>query len=53
MHFDVFDPDGRYLGRVRSEIPLLCPLIAGSHLYALTIDELSVQYVVRFRIEGR
>jgi sugar lactone lactonase YvrE len=52
---DVFDPEGRYLGRVR--LPFLAgyfrPLIVGDRIYAITQDELEVPYVVRARIVGR
>lgn len=51
--FDVFDPDGRYLGRVSTDVRLARPVITGTHLVAVTLDELGVSYVVRFRIEGR
>ena len=60
--FDVFDPDGGYLGRVRSPVPLatnptpgqrLPPLIRGPHVYGVHVDTLGVQSVVRLRIEGR
>lgn len=51
--FDVFDPEGRYLGRIHGDVPVLRPLITGSHVYAITVDDLGVQYVVRLRIEGR
>lgn len=51
--FDVFDPAGRYLGRMRSVVPLARPIITGSHVYGLTTDELGVPYVVRLRIQGR
>lgn len=51
---DVFDPDGRYLGRMRlpfalSRRPL--PLIQESVLYGVTEDELEVPFVIRARIE--
>jgi sugar lactone lactonase YvrE len=52
---DVFDPEGRYLGRVRLPFPVgyLRPLIVGDRIYAITQDELEVPYVVRARIVGR
>lgn len=50
---DVFDPDGRFLGTVRlpfaAEMAPL-PLIRDSMFYAVTKDELGVQYVVRAKI---
>ncbi len=54
--FDVFDPQGRYLGRARSEFAVwqYRPVVVrGTRLYALTTDEDAVQYVVRAEIVGR
>ncbi len=54
--FDVFDPEGRYLGSVRSDVtlPLYQPLlIRRDLLYAVVTDELDVPHVVRMKIEGR
>ncbi len=49
---DVFDPEGRYLGRVELPFPLHGrPVIRGDVLLAVTQDELEVPYVVRARIE--
>jgi hypothetical protein len=51
---DVFDPIGRYLGRVRLPFALSrrpYPLIRGSTLVGVTEDELEVPFVVRARIE--
>lgn len=51
---DVFDPEGRYLGRVSLPFKLQSspwPVITDRHLYAVTEDDLGVQYVVRGRIE--
>jgi sugar lactone lactonase YvrE len=53
---DVFDPEGRYLGQVRSgaELRAFHPfLVRGDRLYVVETDELDVPYVVRYRIEGR
>jgi hypothetical protein len=49
--FDVFDPGGRYLGAVR--LPFThnsVPIFRNNALYAVTVDELEVPYVVRARI---
>lgn len=51
---DVFDPDGRYLGSVH--LPFVfarapSPIITDRYIYAVTEDDLEVQYVVRARIE--
>lgn len=56
--FDVFDPEGRYLGQVRSDVAIVGwmvrPRIVGDRLYAITRDTTTdVAYVVRARIEGR
>lgn len=51
--FDVFDPDGRYLGPVRSPFPLVtspAPIIREGVLWAVTRDELEVPYLVRARV---
>jgi len=50
---DVFDPPGRYLGRVRLPFRLLSepyPLFRDDRVYAITRDEFDVPYVVRSRI---
>lgn len=48
---DLFDPEGRYLGRRVVNAPIQGaspgPVIRGDHLYAVTHDELGVQYVLR------
>ncbi len=50
--FDVFDPGGRYLGRVRSTFPIVgTPVFRGDRLYAVTTDADGIPYVVRARIE--
>jgi hypothetical protein len=54
--FDIFDPEGRYLGKLRSPFPVspAAPLLMrGNTIVAVTQDELGVGYVVRARIEGR
>ena len=49
--FDIFDPDGRYLGAVRLPFTLPgSPIFRDGALYAVTVDELEVPYVVRARI---
>lgn len=54
--FDVFDPEGRYQGRVT--VPLenasaYSMLIRGNHIYAIAQNDDGVPQVVRMRIEGR
>jgi len=51
--FDIFDPEGRYLGRATSDVPLgwRTPVFRGDTVYAVITDSLDVPYVVRARIE--
>ena len=54
--WDLFEPEGRYLGRVTRPEGLQIyprPVIHGSRMYAVVEDELEVPYVVRYRIVGR
>ncbi|HXF95250.1 MAG TPA: 6-bladed beta-propeller [Gemmatimonadales bacterium] len=49
--FDVFDPDGRYLGRARANVRLAGqPVFRGDYLHATTEDESGIPYVIRARI---
>jgi hypothetical protein len=53
---DVFDPEGRYHGRVT--IPIAVPegmplLVRGDRIYAVTMNDAGVPQVVRYRLEGR
>jgi sugar lactone lactonase YvrE len=51
---DVFDPEGRYHGRMTLPVTSLAePLIRGQHIYTMTLNESGVPQVVRFRIQGR
>jgi len=53
---DVFDPEGRYLGRVPTGLPVPAspvPVIRGDRFYAVLRDDLDIQYVARLRIQGR
>lgn len=48
--FDVFAPDGRYLGAVRPEVRIELtprPVLRGDTVWAVTKDELEVPYVVK------
>lgn len=52
--FDVFEPDGRYLGMVRAPEGFSMnptPVARGDTVWAVVLDELEVPYVVRFRIQ--
>jgi sugar lactone lactonase YvrE len=51
--FDVFEPDGRYLGVVRTPDEFQTsppPVIRGDTVWAVTRDSLDVQRVVRYRV---
>ena len=51
--FDVFEPDGTYLGTVVAPgdfHPYVPPVFDGDHVWAVTRDELDVERVVRYRI---
>jgi hypothetical protein len=53
---DVFDPDGRYHGRVTLPIPVMegMPLVVrGDRIYTVAVSDAGVPQVVRYRIEGR
>ena len=55
--YDVFDPNGRYLGEVPASTFVLSwpapPVFRDDHVYGFTLDQLQVPYLVRQRIEGR
>jgi sugar lactone lactonase YvrE len=53
--FDIFDPDGRYLGPIVADFSSssYSPLIIGDSFYTVTRDELEIPYLVRARIVGR
>lgn len=56
LAFDVFDPEGRYVGRVAlpaNVTRIYTPVVRGDRLYAVTLDEMEVPQVVGFRLEGR
>ncbi len=51
--FDVFDPEGRYLGRAISAVPIQSsplPTFTADAVYGVSVDELEVPYVVRLDI---
>jgi sugar lactone lactonase YvrE len=53
--WDVFDPDGRYLGQITLPFTLVrypIPLFRDGMIYGVTEDELEVPYVVRARIDA-
>ena len=51
--WDLFEDDGTYLGQVRAPDgfrPHPEPVFGAQHVWAITTDELDVQYLTRFRI---
>ena len=51
--YDVFGPDGRFLGHVRVPESLSTypePIVRGDNVWAVTRDELDIPSVVRFRV---
>jgi len=48
--FDVFEPDGRYLGRVAVPQKVNFKAMRGNEVWAVVRDSLDVQQVVRYRI---
>jgi len=53
LAFDVFEPDGRYLGRVEGPEGFQVspePVFNGASVWAVTEDDLGVQRVARFRL---
>ena len=53
LRFDVFEPDGTYLGAVAapdafSSFP--APVFSGDRVWAVTEDEQGIERVVRYRI---
>jgi len=50
---DVFDPVGRYLGRITPPVPIArrpAPVVRGDAMYAVTLSDLDVPFVVRLRV---
>ena len=53
LAFDVFEPNGDYLGRVEAPLGMSLsprPVVRGDLVWAVTRDELDVPQVTRFRI---
>lgn len=50
LAYDVFEPDGRFLGTVRMGERLSPEVVNGDQMWAIVRDELDVPYVVRYRV---
>lgn len=50
LAYDVFEPEGRYLGRVRPPPQTTLRAMRGDHVWAVTRDSLDVEQVVRYRV---
>lgn len=48
--YDVFDPDGSFLGRVAAPPRTTLETMRGDHVWAVARDSLDVQQVVRYRV---
>lgn len=51
QRYDLFDPEGRYLGRLETPYALQRPIVRNGIVYAVVRDEFDVPYVVRARLE--
>ncbi len=51
--FDVFDPEGRFLGSLSTDLRISQLWIRGDKVYGVHQDEFDVPFVVRLRIGGR
>jgi hypothetical protein len=54
--FDLFEPDGRYLGRMHTPVKIFsspAPVVRGDYLYATSEDPSGAEVVVRLRINRR
>lgn len=49
--YDVFEPDGRFLGTLTLPVRARLMQARGDQVWAIDRDELGVEYVVRYRIE--
>ena len=51
VRYDVFDPDGTYLGAVVAPDQISGPVFNGDYVWAVSRDELGIERVVRYRID--
>jgi hypothetical protein len=52
VRYDVFEPDGQYLGVVTPPSGFRLMYMRGQHVWGILFDENDVPYVVRLRIES-
>lgn len=53
--FDIFDPDGRLLGRVATGVrrsQYVQPRLRNGRLHLIALDDMDVQYLYVFRVEA-
>jgi hypothetical protein len=50
--YDVFEPDGRYVGAVRIPRETQVHVMQGDYVWGVTRDSLDVQYIERFKLVG-
>ena len=50
--YDVFEPDGRFMGTLRLPVRARLMQARGNQVWAIDRDELGVEYVVRYRLEN-
>jgi hypothetical protein len=48
--YDVFEPDGRYLGRIKAPAKTNFRAMRGDHVWAVARDSLDVEQIVRYRV---
>ena len=48
--YDVFEPDGLYLGRIKAPAKTTFRAMRGDHVWAVTRDSLDVEQIVRYRV---
>lgn len=56
LRYDIYTPDGRFAGSLATHLKTwrwVRPVVKGDHVYAVVIDDLDVQYVVRARFVDR
>jgi hypothetical protein len=49
--YDVFEPDGRYVGRLRLPYAFIPIVFQGDDVWGIFRDDLDVEYVHRYRVQ--